>query len=151
MELHRFLPFFSSISNITPHSHISGTGLLFFKVNFLRGVQALMLLITPLGSASLRVQRNPVSIIHHRRLLWLMNSNCNIHHQNTWKMAVIGVPFTIRKSEELLISISFIPLFIHRELILPSFILFTSILLPYFQCSLLRLFFCGWPVFGNRV
>ena len=55
----------------------------FFKVlNLLRGVQVLML-ITPLGSAYLRVQHNPVSIIHHRQLLWLMNSNFNIHHQNT--------------------------------------------------------------------
>jgi WD40 repeat protein len=34
------------------------------------------------------------------------------------KMAVIGLRFTIHKSEKLLISILFIPLFMHRELIL---------------------------------
>lgn len=59
----------------------------FFKkkkvLNFLRGVQVLMHPITPLGcSASPRVQRNVLTTLR-QQLLWLMNSNSNILHQNT--------------------------------------------------------------------
>ena len=69
------------------------------------------------GRYFISAARQLISSYNNGSLPW--TQNFNILHQNTRKTAGISVRFTTRKLKELLISISFIPWFMHRKSIIP--------------------------------